>query len=174
MTVDTELPVRMRGRELVGYSVTAEGRVRGPSGKWLKLSLMTTGYLAISVWNGKRSATVAVHPLVCEAFHGPRPSPEHQVRHRNGVRTDNRAVNLVWGTSKENHADMDRHGRRVDNSGESSGNARLTWERVRRIRARYAAGGISIRALAEMHDVAPMTVHKVVTGQTWLETKRGK
>jgi len=37
-----------------------------------------------------------VDELVCEAFHGPRPSPEHEVRHRDGNITNNRASNLMW------------------------------------------------------------------------------
>lgn len=45
---------------------------------------------------------VKVHRAVCEAFHGPAPSPRHVVLHRNEDGTDNRPSNLKWGTQKEN------------------------------------------------------------------------
>lgn len=52
-----------------------------------------------------------VHRLVCEAFHGVRPGVGIVVRHLNGISTDNRAENLAWGTSKDNHDDcLDRPG----------------------------------------------------------------
>lgn len=46
--------------------------------------------------------TFKVHQLVCEAFHGPKPSPKHIVLHLNEDPSDNRPVNLRWGTRKEN------------------------------------------------------------------------
>ena len=53
----------------------------------------------IHTWNRK---TYRVHQLVCEAFHGPRPSPSHIVLHLNEEASDNRPENLRWGTRKEN------------------------------------------------------------------------
>jgi hypothetical protein len=56
------------------------------------------GYLQISATPQK----VLVHRIICEKFHGLPPSPKHQVNHKNGIRTDNRPVNLEWVSSKEN------------------------------------------------------------------------
>ena len=52
-----------------------------------------------------------VHVLVCAAFHGPKPTEAHQVRHINGDQTDNRTENLAWGTRSENMIDRVLHGR---------------------------------------------------------------
>ena len=52
-----------------------------------------------------------VHILVCEAFHGPRPSPKHEVRHKNGISSDNRAENLEWGTRSDQRNDDVRNGK---------------------------------------------------------------
>ncbi len=45
---------------------------------------------------------IKVHQLICEAFHGPKPSPKHEVMHRDEDGLNNRADNLLWGTRKEN------------------------------------------------------------------------
>ncbi len=66
-----------------------------------------TGYLTVKL-NGK---TYNVHKLVAEAFIGPRPEGL-QVRHLDGNPRNNNVTNLVYGTSKENHADMVTHGTR--------------------------------------------------------------
>ena len=50
-------------------------------------------------WSGK---TYKIHQLVCEAFHGPKPTPAHIVLHLNEDAGDNRPENLRWGTRKEN------------------------------------------------------------------------
>jgi len=43
-----------------------------------------------------------IHQLVCEAFHGPRPFPTAVVIHLDEDSTNNKAINLKWGTQKEN------------------------------------------------------------------------
>lgn len=55
------------------------------------------------------SQPVAVHPLVCRAFHGERPSPRHVVGRLSNDRTDNRPENLRWSTRGEaNRAAFER------------------------------------------------------------------
>ena len=44
-----------------------------------------------------------VHRLVCEAFHGPASSQKYFVNHKNGIKNDNRSVNLEWVSQKENN-----------------------------------------------------------------------
>lgn len=50
------------------------------------------GYLKIK----RANKTYHAHVLVCEAFHGYRPSPKHTVDHINRKKSDNRACNLRW------------------------------------------------------------------------------
>lgn len=49
------------------------------------------------------------HILVCTAFHGPRPTPKHQVDHINRDKWDNRPENLRWVTCHENHMNGKLH-----------------------------------------------------------------
>lgn len=68
------------------------------------------GYWAIQILIDGVYRRKRVHSLVCETFHGPKPSPAHQSRHLNGDRLDARAANLAWGTRSENTKDSVLHG----------------------------------------------------------------
>lgn len=149
-----------------GYIVHDDGTIIGLRGWPLKPWLAGKGYHMISAcWEGKRYP-LYVHQLVCETFHGPRPFPEAQVRHLNGMNTDNRAANLVWGTRAENEADKIRHGTR--NQGERQGLSKLTEQQVREIRERYTAGGVFQRGLAAEFGVTQSCIWAIVTRKTWI------
>lgn len=45
---------------------------------------------------------VSVHILVCSAFHGPKPTPKHEVNHLDGNKINNHPSNLAWATKSEN------------------------------------------------------------------------
>lgn len=68
------------------------------------------GYLRVKVHLDGGPKTLFVHKLVCTTFHGEKPTAKHEVRHLNGIRTDNRPVNLCWGTRSENAMDRTLHG----------------------------------------------------------------
>lgn len=55
----------------------------------------------------------ASHKLIALAFLGEKPTPKHQVNHKNGVRVDNRPENLEYLTSRENTLDGFRRGREI-------------------------------------------------------------
>lgn len=147
-----------------GYEASSLGRVRcwkhrfglRKTPKVLRACLSTTGYPRVRI----RARSRAVHQLVLEAFHGPRPIG-HVTRHLNGVRTDNRPENLRWGTYEENSADQARHGTAA--RGERSGVSRLTDEIVRAIRSSTASNMQIAKALG----VATSTVWYVRNGCTW-------
>lgn len=106
------------------YELSSDGRIRSIS-RWvnhprssrmwrqgveLKVFLRAGGYLGGNISVDNVRINFEVHVMVCEAFHGVRP-PGLEVRHLNGIRTDNRPENLCWGTKAENQADIKRHGR---------------------------------------------------------------
>lgn len=51
--------------------------------------------------------------------------------------------------------------------GERHGSAKLTTPRVREIRARYAAGGVSICQLAREYGLGETPMRRLIHGQTW-------
>lgn len=84
-----------------GYSISDQGRVlNNRTGRIRKQVLSNAGYLVVSFWNHGRPVLKTVHRLVAQAFLGPRAGM--QVNHLNGVRTDNRSINLEWVTGSEN------------------------------------------------------------------------
>lgn len=62
------------------------------------------------VWDAKqrryqityRGKTYRIAPLICEAFHGPKPFPRAVAMHDDENSRNNREDNLKWGTQKEN------------------------------------------------------------------------
>lgn len=121
------------------------------------------GYLRVRVVKAYAEPvrSQAVAPIVAEAYLGPRPEGQ-QVRHLNGVKTDNRPANLAYGTALDNARDRDGHGSTC--RGERSRQARHTDAQVREAVERVLAG--EPRALVA-HDVgiSKSGLARWVTGQ---------
>lgn len=64
------------------------------------------GYKYVSLGHADRGF---IHILVCETWHGPRPSPQHYATHRNGNLNWNHHRNLRWATQHQNRLDAVRH-----------------------------------------------------------------
>lgn len=118
------------------------------------------GYLRLRL-DGK---CYLVHRLVLFAFVGDVP-PGHECAHRNGNRLDNRVTNLRWATSKDNALDRKIHGTQA--TGERVGGAKLTWEKVRAIRA--IGRSRLLKEIAPEFGCSIMTVSSVIRGTTWRE-----
>jgi hypothetical protein len=64
---------------------------------------LSRGYLKVGLTlNDGRQKTIRVHILVATAFLGARPEGL-DINHRNGVKTDNRAINLEYISRSENN-----------------------------------------------------------------------
>lgn len=103
------------------YKVSTFGRVKsvdrviacGPQGQWTQAFYGRflvaspdphTRYPRVNLAHGKsrKYTTVSVHTLVCQAFHGPKPTDKHEVNHKDLNRTNNHVGNLEWNTRVEN------------------------------------------------------------------------
>lgn len=98
------------------YEVSDQGRVRSLPRSWqqasrsgtiythtvkgrlLRPGRMTAGHQSVAIGRGNSRT---VHSLVMEAFVGPRPEG-HEILHLNEDPSDNRLVNLKYGTRSEN------------------------------------------------------------------------
>lgn len=61
-------------------------------------------YLRLVLQKDNKTWGTAVHLLVCEAFHGPRPSKSHHAHHIDGDKVNNKASNLEWQHRKRHFA----------------------------------------------------------------------
>ena len=93
----------------------------------------------------------------------------HHCDHPACVRPDH----LFLGTKGDNNRDAAAKGRSrggcVGSPGEKNPRARLTWEQVREIRARFAAGGITRSALAAEYPASYATISQIIQGRIWKE-----
>lgn len=67
----------------------------------LKQYISDDGYKRLGITMNRKTETTNVHRLVALAFI-PNPENKPQVNHINGIKTDNRVVNLEWATVAEN------------------------------------------------------------------------
>jgi hypothetical protein len=160
------------------YEVSECGDVRRASGSrtrrrgWrLRGFIDSDGYIRYALLDAAKVKRVAIaHRLVAEAFIGPPPSPSHEAAHNNGSRISNHYSNLRWATRKENDADTVVHG--TARVGAANGNAKLTEDDVRSIRAEYRAiknrereGRVS--DLAKAYGIHHATLIHIATGKSW-------
>lgn len=74
---------------------------------------------------------------------------------------------LRMGTSKQNTKDSLDRGRFAIR--ERHGLAKLTQEKAREIRQRYAAGKATLRSLCREYNVSNVTIHQIIHNKIWRE-----
>lgn len=151
------------------YSVSNQGRVASRKyGKWriLKPRPDNRGYFRVAIRTESRPKNRRVHQLVAEAFLPPKPTPMHQINHRDGIKTNNYDTNLEWVTAGENT----RHsfavlGKKTPH-GEAHGNSKVTETEVREIRKRRAAGE-HLKTIADDYGIGKANVGHIVSRRNW-------
>jgi hypothetical protein len=129
-----------------------------------KLYLGNVGYYVVTLkGNFEKARPWYIHRLVAEAFL-PHPEGNHEVRHLDGDRLNNRVENLAWGTRRENVQDTIRHGRL--RRGEDVANAKLSEMDVQVVR--YLLGrGASVYAVSLVFRVTDVVIRRIRDGQAW-------
>lgn len=153
------------------YQASSEGRIRRHpdhlwhcSGPFLAPGVTKKGYLNYVLRRDNRSVNVGGGPLVCEAFHGPKPSPDHEAAHEDGNPRNNRPDNLSWKTVSENHADKRRHG--THREGEAIPWACLKASQIPEIRSRLATGESCLTISRDM-GVSEGAINGIRIGRNW-------
>lgn len=133
--------------------------------KIMKLQNRPGGYLGIELYSEQKGLSVLVHPLVCRAFHGEKPTDGHEVAHGNAIRHDNRAENLRWATRKENSADRDMHGNTP--RGSVVWNSKLTEETVSEIRDLFRKTDINFQELGRLYGISGTQAGNIIHRKQW-------
>lgn len=122
-----------------------------------------SGYGEIVIFN----KTYQAHRISYESTYGEIPAGLYVLHH-----CDNRSCvnpqHLSVGTQQDNMNDMLRKHRSRDSRGEKNENAKLTWEKVREIRAEVKKG-FTQRSIAKLYGVDYTTVNHIVRNYTWKE-----
>jgi hypothetical protein len=154
-------------RKVPGYRCAAsrDGKVRGARNALISGWVDADGYMRVHVLSETvgRFRQVPVHLLVCTAFKGARPSPEHTVAHGDGVRLNNGEANLRWATAAEQYDDRRRHGTHAA-IGEANWNAKLSNAEAEVIRREYRPRSRThgYPALARRYGVSRFVIYRIV------------
>jgi hypothetical protein len=121
----------------------------------------TAGYAILAGLPG----TSLVHRYVCQAVHGPSPSPAHQAAHNCGKGHEGcfGARCVEWKTVAENEKDKKLHGRVA--RGEGHPLSRLVADDIRKIR--QMANAHSSAQIAEMFAVTRAHVNSIIARRAW-------
>jgi HNH endonuclease len=130
----------------------------------LKPQPFKTGYAGIDLCKGNTKKRFLIHRLVAQAFI---PNPENKpcVNHKNGIRNDNRLINLEWVTKSENTQHAIKNNRLNPPVGERSGSTKLDNTSVLIIRE--AVKIFSLSKVANYFNMTPSAIHAIKNNRTW-------
>lgn len=106
-----------------------------------------------------------IHRIIAEIFI-PNPNNLPQVNHKNAIKTDNRIENLEWVTAKQNCEHRKAMGLENPPIGERSGMAKLTDNKVKKIKT-LLEQGITQQKIADMFSVTRECISSIEQGRTW-------
>lgn len=139
------------------------GHTRTTKEKILIPILQATGYVMIFLGkNNQRS----IHRLVAQAFI-PNPENKRTVNHLNGIKTDNREVNLEWATYLENMRHSFKNALHVSLKGEERYNSKLTEDEVFQILQLNSMYGLKQNMIAKEYGITISMVNVIVKMKAW-------
>lgn len=160
-------------KDVVGYErfyqISNKGNVFSKRlNRLLKLNT-NQGYKTLTINVNGSCKFVKVHRLVAIAFID-NPLNKKFVNHINGNKQDNTVENLEWVTSQENNNHAYSIGLNSGLKGENGSNAKLTWDKVRKIRQlKLENSSITRTELSKLMSVHTSTIRKILANETWKE-----
>lgn len=130
--------------------------------KIISQQLINSGYMVVHLQKDGVRHAKTVHSVVAMAFLGERPCGL-DVCHNNGVKTDNRSVNIRYDTRRNNHADKVLHGTVYAGATQ----AKITAKDAAIIRKIANDNLMGKKELAAMYGVTSETIRRVLKNETW-------
>lgn len=134
-------------------------------GQVLGTRISNTGYLRVALAVNGRITTISVHRLVAMAF-VPNLNNYPQVNHIDGKKTNNVPENLEWCTVSYNQNHAIRLGLVSHPLGSTRAFAKLTEDKIRKIRTQIASGR-NQREIAKEFGVCPSKITFIKQGKAW-------
>ena len=141
------------------YEVSDNGIVKRTRWDLLKPHKINSGYYCVSI----HGRTYCIHRLVLEAFIGP---SDLDVNHKDGNKLNNNLSNLEYVTRSDNAKHAFRLGLQKPMQGINSPQAKLTNEKVYRIRALYDSR-TPRKNIAEEFDVCVQLINRIGRRVRW-------
>lgn len=133
--------------------------------KLRKVTTLNSGYCNIVLSKDNKDKCKLVHRLVAEAFIS-NPYSKSEVNHINGIKTDNRAVNLEWVTSSENQYHAFNNNLQISRKGEQCKCSKLSEPNVVEIVNSYF-NGESKKSLTTRFNIHINTINRLISGRSW-------
>ena len=151
-------------RSLDRVMVRKNGSLYSSKGCAMKSFIGDNGYEMVSLRNGSGKGKIKrVHRLLAYAFL-PRVKGKDFINHKNGIKKDNRIINLEWCNKSENTSHAYQIG--ILEVGENHHYAKLTIQDVVAIKSLLNAGKKQ-REIAEQFGVIQQTISHINTGKNW-------
>lgn len=152
-----------RVKSLARVIQRSDGMLRTIKERVLSPFVDATGRLVVGLHLKAQRKVRFAHSLTMLAFVGP-PGPGQEICHNDGDPANNCLGNLRYDTHKANGQDMSRHGRST--RGERAHGAKLTAEKVVRIRQRRADGA-STHQIGREFGLSQAQASRVCSGACW-------
>lgn len=153
------------------YQISSLGRVKSlefrnniitkKREKILRFNYDKKGYPIVALGANKKRYKVS--QLVCNAFNWKRPYGL-ECCHLNGNPEDNRASNLNWVTTRENHLQKKQHG--TFQEGSKIGTAKLSENQVKEIKKMIGLGVSNVK-IASIYGVEDGAISDIKVGRRW-------
>ncbi len=172
--MEAERWVKIKGYEAY-YEISNFGRVKSLSKKWavgkksdtiLKSGNRKSGYLFVVLCVDKKKKYVSIHRIVAEHFCCKK-DDSNVVNHLNSIRSDNRAINLEWTTTKGNAEHSFKYGHRIGKTGEKNHFSKLKEDDIKKIKMIYSKKQITQKSIASLYGVLPNTISRIISGKRW-------
>ena len=151
------------------YKVSNLGRVKSFKRNRetiLKYGTNSNGYTYVNLCLKGKAKSKTIHRLVAETLINNNKN-KPQVNHKNGIKTDNRVINLEWNTKSENEKHAFKIGLKCL-KGENHNMSKLTEPEVLKIRELYKDKKHTYKELGEIFNVSISNIQHIVTKRSWL------
>lgn len=148
------------------YKISNFGRVWSIKREKCLIPQNRKDYLRVKLTNHYDSKTVSIHKLVASAFIGNCPVGL-EINHKNGNKSDNRAINLEYVTKSYNT----KHGYKLPHNslikaGSRNGRSKIDEKDVYVIK-RLIASEVKVSIIANAFKISEATVYNIKNGHVW-------